>query len=86
MPKKKPTELFVVVQEGGSTGELYVHGYDDADKAQSSADQMQKDSYRTTEVIQVPDVIAKVLLKDSKLEAEFNDFLQETLCDVVRAF
>lgn len=47
--------VYAIVQEGGSTGELYVHGYDtraDADQARDVC--ADAGSYRTSPVVELP--------------------------------
>ena len=51
---RKPKTMLVVVQEGGSTGELYAHAFTrrrDADRFRRSC---ARASYRATEPVEVP--------------------------------
>jgi hypothetical protein len=78
MPKK-PTELFVVIQEGGSTGELYTHAFDNLPDANGYIARCDEASYRTSGPIPLPDVLTKALLKTPGAELEFYSFLQTAL-------
>jgi hypothetical protein len=52
---KKPETVFAVVQEGGSSTELYVHQFDQAEDAQQyRVDSWKDGAYRTSPVVEVP--------------------------------
>lgn len=50
-----PGHFFIVVQEGGSTGEFYVHGFDTNKQAHSYRRKAARASYNTSMPIKVPD-------------------------------
>lgn len=58
MSKVKPA--FVVIQEGGTSEELYVHAHDTEDAAQADRIECAAGSYRTTEPVQIPAELAKL--------------------------
>ena len=50
----KPKTMLVVVQEGGSTGELYAHGFTRRREADRFRRSCARASYRATEPVEVP--------------------------------
>lgn len=58
MSKAKPT--FVVIQEGGTSEELYVHAHYTKDAAQADRIECAAGSYRTTKPVKIPPELAKL--------------------------
>ena len=63
---RKPKTMHVVVQEGGSTGELYAHGFTRRRDATRFTRSCARASYRATAPVEVPagtdlDVLQRVL-------------------------
>jgi hypothetical protein len=56
--QKQSKPAFYIVQEGGSSEELYVHGFDSSKDAEAHRVSCSKSSYRTTEVVEVPGAVA----------------------------
>lgn len=55
----EPKPAFVLVQEGGSSTEMYVHAWDSLAEAEQDRINCTKDgSYRTSEIVEVPGAIA----------------------------
>jgi len=73
------SKIHLVVQEGGSTGEVYVHPYDTLRQARSNIKGCEKASYRTVGPITLPKALTKALVADGTVEAEFYRVLEETL-------
>ena len=69
-------KVFMVVQEGGSSSELYVHLFNThQDAVDYRVDCADDGAYRTTPVVELPDKLAAALLSDSELEASFLSFM-----------
>lgn len=50
-----PKEVFLVVQQGGSSREMYLHTFDTLEQADKyRANAWEKGAYRTSEVFEVP--------------------------------
>jgi len=73
------SKIHLVVQEGGSTGEVYVHPYNTLRQAHSYIKSCEKASYRTVGPITLPKALAKALVADGTVEVEFYRMLEETL-------
>lgn len=72
--------MFMVVQEGGSSFELYPHLFDTCEDAEAYRVDCTKDGgYCTTPTLEVPDILAKALQAEPRLEAEFLSFIQAAL-------
>jgi hypothetical protein len=64
MPRKKRGEKYVVVQEGGSSGELYVHGFWTMKEARAFKRSAAEASYETTEPMLVPGTLDLYVVQD----------------------
>jgi len=76
------TQLYVVIQEGGTSRELYVHAFDSLKKAQDNVKSCQEASYRTFGPIKLDPELSARLLADKTLEGLFYSQLK-TVLDVV---
>jgi hypothetical protein len=73
----------LVIQEGGTTWELYSHLFDRVRDAEQYRTSCANDgSCRTTPALKVPFRLAAALRADPKLEADFVEFLQEAVRSV----
>lgn len=72
----KPSFAFLVIQEGGTSSELYVHGFDTLSDAQAfRLSCANKGAYRTSDAVKIPldiadndsfwDVIGEILMPSS---------------------
>lgn len=55
---RPPKAAYAVVQEGGATGEIYVHVYDSRDDAEAFRVSCAEASYRTSDLIELPGGLA----------------------------
>ena len=73
------TQLYVVIQEGGTSQELYVHAFDSLKKAQDNVKSCQEASYRTAGPIKLDPELTARLLADKELEGIFYSQLKTVL-------
>lgn len=71
--KKK---LYTVVQEGGTSSELYVNGYDTKRDADAFIKSASESSYNTIGPIEVPQPLADLLRANKEAEEAFYEYLQ----------
>ena len=77
--KPKNCELYLVVQQGGSTSEMYASTYDSAAAAAESVKCHAKASYNALGPFEISPILAKALLSVEGAEAELIK-LAEELC------
>lgn len=75
----KSKKLFIVVQEGGSSSEYYIHAHDTLNEANKDRKGCAEASYRTSKPIEVPTALAKVLLENDPAESAFLEVLETVL-------
>ena len=75
----KSKKLFIVVQEGGSSTERYVHAHNTLKEANKDCRSCAKASYRTTRPIEVLPNLAELLLSNREAEQEFYEMLDRIL-------
>jgi len=73
------TQLYVVIQEGGTSRELYVHAFDSLKEARVDIKGCQKASYRTAGPIKLDPELSARLLADKTLEGLFYSQLKTVL-------
>jgi hypothetical protein len=49
---------FLVIQEGGSSAEFYVHAHDSFENAEDDRTDCARDAYRTSPIVEVPGALA----------------------------
>ena len=76
MPTKK---LYLVIQQGGSSSELYVHPHNTLKEARTDMKSCAEAAYNTAGPIEIPQALTKSLLKDKDAERDFYKVLEETL-------
>lgn len=54
-------KVYVVLQQGGSSAEMYVHVHDSLHDANADRKECEKGAYKTSEPIEVPADVAKLL-------------------------
>ena len=69
-------KLYLVIQQGGSSREFYVHAHGTLSEARKDKKSCEKASYQTTEPIEVPAALTAVLLKDKDAEGDFYSVLE----------
>lgn len=79
-------KIHIVVQEGGTATELYVHAYDHHTKACKGVKAYVEDSYRTLGPLTVPPNLTRALLSSEGAEQEFYSFLELTLREAATQF
>ena len=79
MIKNLPRNIFLVVQEGGSSTEMYVHTHDTKRQARADRRSCAKAAYRTSEPIKVPEVLTRILNDFPGAEVEFYEVLKTVL-------
>ena len=72
---KSGAELWLVVQEGGSSHEFYPHLFDTEQDATEFCSSCDEAAYRTTPPIRIAPELAKPLLASKVAEREFTDLL-----------
>jgi hypothetical protein len=73
------TKIVLVVQEGGSSGEFYVHAFNTVKEANANRRSCGKAAYRTSKPIVLPAPLTRVLLDFPGAEAEFYEVLKQVL-------
>jgi len=71
--------MILIIQQGGSSGEMYPHMFDtsrDANRYRASAG---RSSFNTSEPVVVRPRLARKLLADPLLEADVQDLLAEAV-------
>lgn len=76
---KTPKNLYLVIQQGGSSKELYVHPHNTIKEARADMKSCGKASYNTVGPIEVPQALTKILLKDKDAEGDLWTLLETTL-------
>lgn len=72
--------MYLVIQEGGSSAELYPHLFDRRREAEVYRVACAKEgAYRTTPLIKVPARLAKTIREHSEFERVFNMLLSDAL-------
>jgi hypothetical protein len=72
-------KIYLVIQEGGSSRELYVHAHNNIKEARADIKSCAKDSYRAVGPIEVHPVLAKALRADADVEQCFYNCLANVL-------
>ena len=83
---KKLKKLFLVIQEGGSTGEVYLHPHGSVEEAKDDMESCNEAAYRTVGPIEVPPALTKLLLGDAKAEEEFYTIAETLLRAAAKNF
>jgi len=77
--KKLVKNIVLVIQEGGSSTEMYVHAHENIRQANADRKSCAKGSYRTSEPIKVPEALSRVLQDFPGAEVEFYQLLETVL-------
>lgn len=77
--RKFVKKIILVIQEGGSSTEMYVHAHENLKQARADRRSCAKAAYRTSELIKVPEALSLVLQDFPGAEAEFYRLLEEVL-------
>ena len=72
-------KLYLVIQQGGSSREMYVHAHGTFTEARKDRKSCEKASYQTTEPILVPAALATVLLSNMDACGDFYNVMESTL-------
>jgi hypothetical protein len=72
-------KLYLVIQQGGSSREMYVHAHGTLTEARKDRKSCEKASYQTTEPIRVPETLAAVLLSNMDACGDFYNVMESTL-------
>jgi uncharacterized membrane protein len=72
-------KLYLVIQQGGSSREMYVHAHGTLTEARKDRKSCEKASYQTTEPILVPAALATVLLSNMDACGDFYNVMESTL-------
>jgi len=72
-------KIVLIVQEGGSSGEFYIHAHNTVKQANADRRSCAKGAYRTSEPIYVPEALTRVLDDFPGAEAEFYEVLKTVL-------
>ena len=75
-------KIHVVIQEGGSTREVYAHAYNTLKQARAMVKSCAEASYNTAGPITLPPYLTETLLKSVALEIEFYKFLDDVVQSV----
>ena len=75
----KSKKIFIVVQEGGSSREFYVHAHDTLKESNADRKSCAEASYRTSAPIAVPKVLTRILQDFPGAAVEFYDVLEAVL-------
>jgi hypothetical protein len=81
-PAKKRTpkgKIFLVIQQGGSSREFYVHAHDTEEDARNHIKSCEEAAYNTAGPIEVPQELTKVLLANEAAERAFYQILEESI-------
>jgi hypothetical protein len=85
--KKTPrNRILLVIQEGGSTGEVYVHAHKNVKDARADMKSCGEAAYRTVGPIEIPKALTEALSKNNAAEQEFYDTLENILRSVAQEF
>lgn len=74
-------KIHLVIQEGGSSSELYVHAHNTLREATKDMNDCDVNgAYRTVGPITLPKDLTKVLMANPNAETEFYEVVEEALC------
>lgn len=83
--KREVGEHWVVLQQGGSSGEFYVHAHATREDAEADILSCKRSTYNATDPIQVPAELCIHLESDHKAATAFYDFLDNLVSTLVNA-
>lgn len=69
-------KLYLVIQQGGSSRELYVHAHGTLTEARKDRKSCEGASYQTTEPIEVPATLATILLSNMDACGDFYNVME----------
>ncbi len=69
--------LFLVVQQGGSTGEWYASTYNYREDAVDAIEGHAKATYHSVGPFEIPAELTKAFLHDARAETQFNGLVNE---------
>jgi hypothetical protein len=76
----KAKRIYLVVQEGGSSTEIYLHTHDTLKESNADRKDCSKNgAYRTSVPVEVPQALTKVLLSDAHAEYAFYTVVEKVL-------
>ena len=79
------SDIFIVLQEGGSSSEVYVHAHETEEEALKDMESCEEAAYQVQGPYQVPQPLADVLLSNSTVEKQFWTLL-DNICKAVKEF
>lgn len=71
--------MYIIIQEGGSSREIYAHGWNTLKECRHDRKDCAKGSYRTSEPIRVPQHLSKLLKTDRQALEDFWKTIDDTL-------
>lgn len=74
---KKPKNIYLVMQQGGSSREWYAHGHNTLLDARKDVKGCAKAAYNTVAPIRIPAALTKALCKGSDAETQFYTLLED---------
>lgn len=77
--KKLVKKIVLIIQEGGSSTEMYVHAHENLKQARADRRSCARAAYRTSEPIKVPEALSRVLQDFPGAEVEFYKVLEDVL-------
>lgn len=69
--------IYLVLQQGGSSTEMYVHACETLKEARENIKGCEEGAYHTSAPIPVPAALKKVLLANPKAEQQFYSLLED---------
>jgi hypothetical protein len=84
--KTPRNRIILVIQEGGSTGVIYVHAHGTLKDARADKKSCDEAAYRAIGPIKVPKALTEALSKNNAAEQEFYDTLENILRSVAQEF